>query len=160
MGLRPCPSGHCSLRSGHITRCMLIVGRNLIKIRRYVRMKTIFLMFIFLLLSVPGFVYAGSGCEVVSVSFYDDVDVDGGHVIPGTNIVTGQSASSHPCATVTIKNTSGGGRLSGKIIARFVDGKSKTKSIKSSRFISDGQIYTTNICWGRKSELDKFDCEF
>jgi hypothetical protein len=135
------------------------VGRNLIKIRRYVRMKAIFLMFIFLLLSVPGFVYAGSGCEVVSVSLYDDVDVSGGHVIPGTNIVTGQSASSRPCATVTIRNTAGGGRFDGKIIARFVDGKSKTKSFKS-KIISDGQVYTTNICWSRKSELDKIDCEW
>jgi len=127
-------------------------------------MKAIFLMVFFFFTLLIGVVYAGNGCEVMNVSLYDDIDVhvSGGQVIPGTNIVTGQSASSSSksCATVTIKNTSGGGRLSGKIIARFVDGKSKTKSIKSSRFISDGQIYTTNICWGRKSELDKIDCEW
>lgn len=126
-------------------------------------MKTIFLMFIFLLISVPGFVYAGSGCEVVSVSLYDDVDVNvsGGHVIPGTNIVTGQStsSSSRPCATVTIKNSSGGIRFDGKIIAKFIDGTIKAKSFKS-HIISDGQVYTTNICWGRKLELDKIDCEW
>jgi len=118
-------------------------------------MKTIFLMFIFLLLSVPGFVYAGSGCEVVSVSLYDDIS---GSVHDGSGSI--QTLS---CATVTIRNTSDGGRFTcdkGKIIARFVDGKSKTKSFKSSSFISYGQIYTTNICWSKKSELDKIDCEF
>lgn len=114
-------------------------------------MKAIFLMFIFLLLSVPGFVYAGSGCEVVSVSFYDDIS---GSVHDGEG-----SIRTRPCATVTIRNTAGGIRFDGKIIARFVDGKSKAKSFKS-KIISDGQVYTTNICWSRKSELDKIDCEW
>lgn len=120
-------------------------------------MKIIFL--IILCLTVPELVHAGRGCEVVSISYYDDVVVGGGYVIPGTNIVTGQQASSRPCATVTIKNTSGGSRFDGKIIAKFTDGTIKTKSFKSKR-IEDGQVYTTNICWSRQTKLEKIDCEW
>ncbi len=117
------------------------------------------ILLILAIIALPSLTYAGSGCEVVSTSLYDDVDVSGGYVIPGTNIVSGQNASSSPCATVTVKNTSGGGRLGGKITAKFMDGQTKTKSFKSER-ISDGQLFTTNICWGRKSQLESMECEF
>jgi len=117
------------------------------------------ILLILVIISCPTLLYAGSGCEVVNISLYDDVDVSGGHVIPGTNIVSGQSASSRPCATVTVKNTKGGSTMGGKITAKFMDGKTKTKSFNSDR-IHEGELFTTNICWGRKSELESMECEF
>lgn len=117
------------------------------------------ILLILAIISYPSLLYAGSSCEVVSISLYDDVDVSGGHVISGTNIVSGLSASSRPCATVTVKNTTVGSRLGGIITAKFMDGKTKTKSFKSDR-ISEGQLFTTNICWGRKSQLESMECEF
>ncbi len=107
------------------------------------------------IIALPIVIYAGNECVVVSVSLYNSVGV--GHVIPETDIVTGQH--SRPCATVTVKNTSAGSRLSDKIIAKFEDGKTKSKSFESDR-IAVGQLYTNNICWSRKSELDSIDCEF
>lgn len=113
-------------------------------------MKTIFLMFIFLLLSVPGFVYAGRDCEVVSVSLYNDIS---GDIHDGEG-----SISTEQCATLIIRNTAGAGRFDGKIIAKFIDGTNITRSFKS-KMIANGEVYTKNICWSGKPELDKIDCE-
>jgi hypothetical protein len=109
------------------------------------------ILLILVIISCPTLLYAGSGCEVVNISLYDDLSVHGsdGHV----------SSSSRQCATVTVKNTSLGSRLGGKITAKFMDGQTKTKSFKSDR-ISEGQLFTTNICWGRKSQLESMECEF
>ena len=125
------------------------------------------ILLILVIISCPSLLFAGSGCEVVNISLYDDVDVhvsgDGGHVIPGTNIVSGggvsSSSASRPCATVTVKNTKVGSTMGGKITAKFMDGKTKSKSFESDR-ISEGELFTTNICWGRKSELESMECEF
>ncbi len=61
--------------------------------------------------------------------------------------------------TVTVENTSLGGKLKGTITAIFMDGKTKTKSFKSDR-IHKGERATTKICWSKKSELESMECEF
>lgn len=90
------------------------------------------------IIAFPSLIYPGTGCEVVTVSLYD-------------------SGSSY-CATVTIKNTAGGERLTGKIIAMFIDGQTKSKSFEGR--VDNGQVTTTNICWGRKSQIESMGCEF
>ena len=111
------------------------------------------ILLILTIIALPSMTYAGSDCEVVKISLYDDVR---GHVSSLTHMFSGGTRS---CATVTVENTSRGGRFNGKITAIFMDGKTKTKSFKSER-LSQGERATTKICWSKKSELESMECEF
>ena len=102
---------------------------------------------IFAIICIPNLIYAGSNCEVVSISLYNN------YLLIGTKLVP------YPCARVTIKYTGSGSRLGGKIIVKFKDGKTKIKRFHTKR-IHYGELYTTNICWSRKLEFDSIDCEF
>jgi len=109
------------------------------------------ILLILTIIVLPSLTYAGSGCEVVSTSLYDDVS---GDVHNGNG-----SIDTSQCATVTIKNTSGGGRLSGKITAKFIDGKTTTRSLSFKSRFDYNQLYTTRICWSKTHELNNIDCE-
>ncbi len=106
------------------------------------------ILLILTIIALPSMTYAGSDCEVVNISLYDNMRVIGGF-----------SSSTRSCATVTVENTSRGGRFNGKITAIFMDGKTKTKSFKSEK-LSQGERATTKICWSKKSELESMECEF
>lgn len=116
------------------------------------------------ILVLPSLLYAAGSCEVVGVSQYSETSggtlvggtLSGGMVVGGT--IVGQSNS--PCATVTVKLIErGASRLGGKVTAVFMDGTTKTKKYSSNR-ISEGETYTTDICWSRKSQLKSMECEF
>jgi len=113
---------------------------------------------IFAIICIPNLIYAGSNCEVVSISLYNNYYGSGGVVTPG-GVVVGTNLMPYPCARVTIKYTGSGSRLGGKIIVKFKDGKTKIKRFHTKR-IHYGELYTTNICWSRKLEFDSIDCEF
>lgn len=110
-----------------------------------------------------------SSCKVESYSEYTDfVSSGGGIVQPGDSVHV--EVNPIYCVSVDARNLTGGSRFGGKITATFSNGEQKTKTfstgkgigsgVKSYKYIDNGQIYTANVCWGKKRKIVKVECEY
>jgi hypothetical protein len=99
-------------------------------------------------------------CEIVGYSQYDVVkDIYGGgvhgHVIPGTNIVSGDydvSASKQTCVDITIQNNAQEAKRiqNHNIVAYTRKGNRETPQEGVLIQLAPGQVYRGNICFGKR----------